>query len=283
MAWTRIDDKFLMNPKVQSVKVHGMALYLAGLIYCNSNLTDGFIANSMIPMICGMAYQTPAKRIADRLVEANLWEQVDGGYQIHDFLAFNKSKQEIEMLNKLRANNGAKGGRPAKPMETELLTNLQSKPVTDMETKPVSKQPPINPNTLIPNTLKEVKQPPPPDAREALIGVIFKSYEHEIGLITPAIADDIISALDDYPMEWFEDAFEEAARNNKRNWSYALAILKRWKVDGFKVDRRTKPSNESGQPARGSRRRTPEMGDYVVRRTNEVVIIDDGSEVIDEM
>jgi len=25
------------------------------------------------------------------------------------------------------------------------------------------------------------------------------------------------------------------------------------------------------------------MGDYVVRRTNEIVIIDDGSEVIDEM
>ncbi len=237
MAWTRIDDKFLMNPKVQAVGVFGMALYVAGLIYSNSNLTDGFIANSMLPMICGMAYQTPARKTAEKLVEANLWEQVEGGYQIHDFLSFNKSKQEIEMLNRKRANNGAKGGRPAKQTETDLLTEKETDLVTKMQTKMVSNQPPIIPNTLNPNTLKEIKQPPP-DEREAQIGTIFKTYEHEIGLITPAIADDIISAIDDYPLEWFEDAFEEAAKNNKRNWSYALAILKRWKADGFKVDMR---------------------------------------------
>jgi hypothetical protein len=149
MAWTRIDDKFLLNPKVQTVGVYGMALYLSGLIYCNGNLTDGFIMEGVLPMLCGMAFQTPARKIADKLVEVNLWEAAEGGYQIHDFLTFNKSKQEIELLNKTRANNGAKGGRLPKQTETELLSKQVS--------KQVSKQPPIIPNplSLIPKPLKE--------------------------------------------------------------------------------------------------------------------------------
>ena len=100
MAWTRIDDKFLMNPKVQSAGAYGMALYLAGLIYANTNLTDGFIVESMLPVLCGMAYQTPSKGMAQVLVNLNLWEKVEGGYQIHDFLEFNKSREQIKILNK---------------------------------------------------------------------------------------------------------------------------------------------------------------------------------------
>ncbi len=108
MAWTRIDDKFLMNPKIQTAGPLGMALYLAGLIYANANLTDGFIVESMLPVLCGMAYQTPSKGMAQVLVNLNLWEKVEGGYQIHDFLEFNKSRDQIKTLNKQRAENGAK-------------------------------------------------------------------------------------------------------------------------------------------------------------------------------
>jgi len=141
MAWTRIDDKFLMNPKIQSAGPYGMALYLSGLIYCNTNVTDGFIPDVMLPVLCGMAYQTASKRVADALVKLNLWERVEGGYQIHDFLSFNKSRDEIESLNKQRANNGAKGGRQANQVAKQTGSDLVSKPV------------PINPNTLNPNTL----------------------------------------------------------------------------------------------------------------------------------
>lgn len=236
MTWTRIDDKFLMNPKVQSVGVHGMALYLSGLIYCNGNMTDGFIMDGMMPIICGMAFQTPARHIADKLVEMNLWEVVEGGYQIHDFLTFNKSKTEIESLNKARANNGAKGGRLAKQPETELLSKQVS--------KQVSKQPPIIPNplSLIPND----KELPPPQ-EVARVGEIFKLYENEIGVITPSVADSIKSALEDYPYDWFKVAMKEAAMNNKRNWRYVEAILIRWKVDGFMVDARATSRKPTAQ------------------------------------
>jgi DnaD/phage-associated family protein len=77
------------------------------------------------------------------------------------------------------------------------------------------------------------------------VAAVFKSYECEIGLLTGTIADDIKTALEDYPREWFEKAFQESARQNKRSWKYALAILKRWKVEGFQMGS-GKPQTNSG-------------------------------------
>ena len=171
---------------------------------------------------------------------------MSGGYQIHDFLTFNKSKQEIELLNKQRAENGAKGGRPPKQTETDLVTN----PVTGL----LSKQPPIIPNTLIPLSHKELKDTTTTvsDAQNELIDSIVRAYEQEIGKLTPAVTNDILAVIEDYPLEWFAEAFREAARNNKPNWRYAEGILKRWKVDGYKVDTRTRKSNNGHKPAKST-------------------------------
>lgn len=247
MAWTRIDDKFLMNPKIQSAGVYGMALYLSGLIYSNTNLTDGYIPEVMLPALCGLSYQAPSKKVAGLLVDLNLWERVSGGYQIHDFLTFNKSKQEIDLLNKQRAENGAKGGRPTKQTETDLVTN----PVTGL----LSKQPPIIPNTLIPLSHKDLKDSTTTilDAHENLIDSVYQAYRREIGKeMTPAVIEGILAVIEDYPAEWFTEAFKEAARNNKQSWSYALAILKRWKTDGFKVDTRARKVNNGHKPAKST-------------------------------
>jgi DnaD/phage-associated family protein len=63
---------------------------------------------------------------------------------------------------------------------------------------------------------------------------IFKAYETEIGCLTPMISNRIEDDLDTLkiPEEWFMDAIHEAAVNNKRNWGYCRAILKRWSVEG---------------------------------------------------
>lgn len=63
---------------------------------------------------------------------------------------------------------------------------------------------------------------------------VFRAYEAEIGLITPRIADAIGDYLDELSIspEWMIDAFHIAAEQNKRNWAYCAAILKRWAVEG---------------------------------------------------
>lgn len=61
---------------------------------------------------------------------------------------------------------------------------------------------------------------------------IAKTYESEIGQLTPNLADRLKEISDEYPEGWFEDAVKEATENNKRNLRYIEAILKRWKAEG---------------------------------------------------
>ncbi len=61
---------------------------------------------------------------------------------------------------------------------------------------------------------------------------IFRLYEENIGPLTPLIADMLKEAEDTYRIAWIEEAFVIAVKNNKRNWKYVEAILKRWKEEG---------------------------------------------------
>jgi DnaD/phage-associated family protein len=61
---------------------------------------------------------------------------------------------------------------------------------------------------------------------------IFKLYESNIGTLTPMIAEALQDAEKTYPADWIEDAIRIAVKNNKRNWHYVEAILKRWQEGG---------------------------------------------------
>ena len=61
---------------------------------------------------------------------------------------------------------------------------------------------------------------------------VFKVYEENIGPLTPLIADALKDAEELYQANWIVDAIELAVKNNKRNWKYCEAILKRWKEEG---------------------------------------------------
>ncbi len=61
---------------------------------------------------------------------------------------------------------------------------------------------------------------------------IFTLYEQNIGLLLPLVAEELKDAADHYPEDWIVDAFREAVQQNKRNWSYIRAILRRWETEG---------------------------------------------------
>ncbi len=46
------------------------------------------------------------------------------------------------------------------------------------------------------------------------------------------LADALKDAEQTYPPEWVAEALEIAVKNNKRNWKYVEAILRRWKEEG---------------------------------------------------
>lgn len=69
---------------------------------------------------------------------------------------------------------------------------------------------------------------------------ISQCYESNINILTPLVADQLKDIAIAYPPGWFEEAVKEAVSANVRNLKYITAILERWKVDGFKVNKKSK-------------------------------------------
>ena len=88
---------------------------------------------------------------------------------------------------------------------------------------------------------------------------IFSLYEQNIGMLTPIIADELREAEKLYPQGWIKDAIKEAVNHGKRKWSYVLAILERWSVEG----------RSDGAYQRDSKKRDPDK--YIKQRYGHMV------------
>jgi hypothetical protein len=93
MAWVKIDDGFSEHPKVLRAGPLAVALHIAALCYAARQRTDGFIPGAVVSRLVDI--RKPAAEVA-RLVQAGLWESVEGGYAIHDYLAYNPSREQID-------------------------------------------------------------------------------------------------------------------------------------------------------------------------------------------
>ncbi len=70
----------------------------------------------------------------------------------------------------------------------------------------------------------------PPDA--------FRAYEENIGVLSPMIRENILSALEDFTDEDITHAVRIAVENESRSWSFVAGVLRRWLRDGIPHERR---------------------------------------------
>lgn len=111
MTWVKLDDQFFLNPKSVGAGKDGRELYLAGLCYCASQLTDGFIATNALPLVAASAgVKISQARVLERV---GLWEEGIGGFWIHDYLKYNPTAKSVRELRAKKAEAGAKGGKAA--------------------------------------------------------------------------------------------------------------------------------------------------------------------------
>jgi len=80
-------------------------------------------------------------------------------------------------------------------------------------------------NSLISNTENTAEN-------TASTAEIFKTYENNIEMLNPIIADKIGDAIDTYPHQWILEAIEQSVTYGARNWKYIEKILKTWKAKG---------------------------------------------------
>jgi len=132
MPWAKIDDQYTDHPKIVQVGPLGMALHIAAICYCARYLTDGFVPAAMIPRLLnldgittrvgdGNSNAVTNEEITEKLTAVGLFEIVPGGFQVHDYLEYNPSGEDVRAERKQnavrqdvwRANKRNKGGSNA--------------------------------------------------------------------------------------------------------------------------------------------------------------------------
>lgn len=108
MAWVRLDDQFADHPKVAAAGPLAAWLHTKALVYCGRYLTDGFIPRAIVHALIdwesfgvlvdiGESAESPKNtKLARTLIDVGLWEEADGGYQIHDYLEHNPSAEKVK-------------------------------------------------------------------------------------------------------------------------------------------------------------------------------------------
>ena len=131
MPWVRIDDHFNEHPKHARVGPLAWGVWLAGLAYCNRNLTDGFIPRSVAMTLACFEVVDAEGRVwklartsgmvgedvdmgwvIQLLVDAGLWEEVPGGYRVHDYHDYQPSREEVEAERAIARRRAALNNNP---------------------------------------------------------------------------------------------------------------------------------------------------------------------------
>lgn len=132
MPWVRVDDHFDEHPKMARVGPLGWALWLAGLAYCNRNLTDGFIPWNVAKKLVSWEFlstrentgkthawsidastgshtqEVDGEFVINLLLENGLWTEVEDGYVIHDFSEYQPTRADVLTERKKWADRQAK-------------------------------------------------------------------------------------------------------------------------------------------------------------------------------
>ncbi|WP_405794069.1 hypothetical protein [Streptomyces sp. NBC_01506] len=93
MPWVRLDDRFPTHRKVALLSDRAFRLYVSALCWSSENLTEGLILDRELTLVARLR---GAKTAATELEEAKLWDRVDGGWSIHDYLEYNPDRSRVQ-------------------------------------------------------------------------------------------------------------------------------------------------------------------------------------------
>jgi hypothetical protein len=102
MAYLQIDDGFADHPKIDDLSDAAFRAHVRALCHCAKHLTDG-----TFPKTAGERFARP--KVRKELLTSGLWVEVPGGYEIHDYLDWNDSREKVLARRESKRAAGAMG------------------------------------------------------------------------------------------------------------------------------------------------------------------------------
>jgi hypothetical protein len=101
MPWVRFDDRFPTHRKVRRLSDAAFRLHVSAIHWCAEHLTDGHVPADELDLVSDVT--DPKSAVAE--LEPKLWEPLDDGWLIHDYLEYQPP------ASKVRADRDAKKER----------------------------------------------------------------------------------------------------------------------------------------------------------------------------
>lgn len=236
MPWAKLDDNLHANEKMACVSLAATGLWTLALSWTAQQLKDGFVPTAILRRFAG----NDIIALSAELVAAGLWEEVNGGYQFHDYLAYNPAAEQVvdnqEHIAEVRRAAGRIGGRrsgevranhqsskretSAKQTRSKIEANAKQKRSPEPEPEP---EPLVLPNG---STNAREEAPAPPDASPQ-----GKYFNPKLPL--PVEVENFIGCQE-RSQEWRDALVLELTGRTITGSlpSYAMEILRRWKRNG---------------------------------------------------
>ncbi len=171
MTWVRLDDGFAEHPKMEAVGPLGMALQVAALCYCARHLTDGHLPASKVPRLLDLPQW---RKVVATLEREGVWDATEDGWVIHDYLAFQPSRDSVEAERSGKAGAGKRGNHKRWHVDRNDPRPDCPYCVADGIAEPIAPAiaegiPPSRPvPSLVGNSLQQLSRVPPSTAAAAL-------------------------------------------------------------------------------------------------------------------
>ena len=169
MSWLKIDDQFPDHPKVVEAGPLASWLHVCGMAYCARYLTDGFIPGGQVKKLADV---DDAPGLAEKLLKAGLWDRVDSGFQVHDYLKYNPSAEQVKATRKARAESGRIGGLQSARSKEEANSQASAEantqanaPANEKQSDKQNSTPSPSPSPSPNPVPKEESATPPPKRR----------------------------------------------------------------------------------------------------------------------
>lgn len=139
MPWVKMSDDYYDNPKLAAAGPLAELLWARSIAWSNRNKQNGKVPRATARSLGAFAedFGSTWQLLAAALETANLWHPIGEGWEIHDYLDYQRSAAQIRELTEARSEAGRKGaeGRwgsevgvvPAEPVEesVDLATECQ--------------------------------------------------------------------------------------------------------------------------------------------------------------
>lgn len=110
MTWSKVSDDLHGHPKALRAGLEAMGLWVLAMSYAADYLLDGRVPKHVLGRLAGSV--ADGERLASRLVDAGLWEQVGPEeWAFHDWHVYQPSREAVLTEKQRKAEAGRKGGQ----------------------------------------------------------------------------------------------------------------------------------------------------------------------------